>query len=77
MLARITREQAANEVYCSQVKHADDARRFKAASLFTGIGGFDIGLERAGFDIIFQCEINKFCRSILKVERNKVNVERP
>lgn len=42
------------------------ARRFKAASLFSGIGGFDIGLERAGFDITFQCEINKFCRSILQ-----------
>lgn len=40
--------------------------RFKAASLFTGIGGFDIGFERAGFDVTFQCEINKFCRSILK-----------
>jgi DNA (cytosine-5)-methyltransferase 1 len=40
--------------------------KFKAASLFTGIGGFDIGLERAGFEITFQCEINKFCRTILK-----------
>ena len=36
------------------------------ASLFTGIGGFDIGLERAGFEITFQCEIDKFCRRILK-----------
>lgn len=42
------------------------ALRFKAASLFTGIGGFDLGLERAGFEISFQCEISKFCRSILK-----------
>ena len=40
--------------------------RFRAASLFSGIGGFDLGLERAGFDITFQCEINKFCRTILK-----------
>ncbi len=40
--------------------------RFRATSLFSGIGGFDIGMERAGFEITFQCEIDKFCRSILK-----------
>jgi len=39
---------------------------FRAASFFSGIGGFDLGLERAGFDITFQCELNKFCRAILK-----------
>ncbi|HEY3863366.1 MAG TPA: DNA (cytosine-5-)-methyltransferase [Verrucomicrobiae bacterium] len=42
------------------------APRLRAASLFSGIGGFDLGLERAGFEITFQCEINKFCRSILR-----------
>lgn len=42
------------------------ALRFRAASLFSGIGGFDLGLERAGFEITFQCELNKFCRTILK-----------
>ena len=47
-------------------KRAAAAPRFRAASLFSGIGGFDLGLERAGFDITFQCELNKFCRSILK-----------
>jgi hypothetical protein len=39
---------------------------FKAASLFSGIGGFDLGFEKAGFEITFQCEINEFCRNILK-----------
>ena len=38
----------------------------KVASFFTGIGGFDIGFERAGFDVNFQCEINAFCKSVLK-----------
>ena len=47
-------------------KRATAAPRFRAASLFSGIGGFDIGFERAGFDITFQCELNKFCRSILR-----------
>ena len=34
-------------------------------SLFAGIGGFDLGFERAGFEVIWQCEKDDFCRSIL------------
>lgn len=39
---------------------------FRVASLFSGIGGFDLGFERSGFEITFQCEIDKFCQCILK-----------
>lgn len=35
-------------------------------SLFAGVGGFDLGLERAGFDIKWQIEINPFCQRVLK-----------
>lgn len=35
-------------------------------SFFAGIGGFDIGFERAGFKTAFLCEINPFCNSVLK-----------
>jgi DNA (cytosine-5)-methyltransferase 1 len=38
----------------------------KVASFFAGIGGFDLGFERAGMEVVFQCEINKFCQEILK-----------
>lgn len=38
----------------------------KAASFFSGIGGIDLGFERAGAKIVFQSEINKFSRTILK-----------
>ena len=38
----------------------------KVASFFAGIGGFDLGLEQAGMQVVFQCEINKFCQSVLK-----------
>lgn len=41
------------------------SRKFTAASLFTGIGGFDLGFENSGFKITFQCEIDPFCRAIL------------
>lgn len=37
----------------------------KFASFFAGIGGFDLGLERAGMTAAFQCEINSFCQKIL------------
>lgn len=35
------------------------------ASFFTGIGGLDLGLERAGFEVTFQCEVKPFCLDIL------------
>lgn len=44
------------------------------ASFFAGIGGFDLGLEKAGLTSVFQCEINPFCNSIL--ERHWPNVPR-
>lgn len=34
-------------------------------SLFSGIGGFDLGLERAGMRPLAFCEADPFCRSIL------------
>jgi DNA (cytosine-5)-methyltransferase 1 len=35
-------------------------------SLFTGIGGIDLGLERVGMEIAWQCEINPYCREVLQ-----------
>lgn len=34
--------------------------------LFSGIGGFSLGLERAGMRTVAFCEIDPFCRAILK-----------
>ncbi len=37
----------------------------RVGSLFSGIGGIDLGLERAGFTITWQCEKDPWCRKIL------------
>ena len=34
-------------------------------SLFSGVGGFDLGLERAGHKIAFQCEADTYRRQVL------------
>ena len=43
-----------------------DKSHYKVASFFSGIGGFDIGFESAGFSVSLQCEIEPFCQQILK-----------
>lgn len=43
-------------------------------SLFTGIGGFDLGLDRAGFECAWQVEIDSNCNQIL--QRHWPDVER-
>ena len=45
----------------------------RLASFFTGIGGFDLGFERAGCQVVYQCEIDDFCNTLL--ERHWPNIE--
>lgn len=37
-----------------------------AGSLFSGVGMFDLAFAVAGFDILFQVEIDTFCQKVLK-----------
>lgn len=41
-------------------------QKVNVLSLFTGVGGADLGLERAGMEIIGQCEVNASARKILE-----------
>lgn len=38
----------------------------KVLSLFAGMGGFDLGFEMAGFDVVAQVEIEPYCKQVLK-----------
>ena len=38
----------------------------RVLDLFSGIGGFSLGLERAGMQTVAFCEINPYCRDVLR-----------
>jgi DNA (cytosine-5)-methyltransferase 1 len=44
--------------------------------LFSGIGGFSLGLERAGMRTVAFCEPNDFCRKILRKHWSEVPIYR-
>jgi len=47
------------------VKHLD---------LFSGIGGFALGLQKVGFETVAFCDIEKYCQHLLKQKWNGVKI---
>jgi len=49
--------------------------KLKILDLFSGIGGFSLGLERTGgFETVAFCEIDKYCQKVLKKHWPKVPI---
>jgi DNA (cytosine-5)-methyltransferase 1 len=42
------------------------AKKLTVGSLFSGIGGFDLGLERAGMEVVWQSEIDAYASAVLR-----------
>ena len=49
-------------------------KKLKALSFFSGAMGMDIGLEKAGIDVILACESEKFIRETIKINKPKLKV---
>jgi DNA (cytosine-5)-methyltransferase 1 len=50
----------------SGVAPSDATDPLRVASFFAGIGGFDLGFDRAGIQTVWQCEKKAFCLDILE-----------
>ncbi len=46
-------------------EHLEETQRLTVGSLFSGIGGLDLGLERAGMKVRWNCEIDPYCSRVL------------
>ena len=49
-------------------------KKLKALSFFSGAMGMDIGLEKAGIEVILACESEKFIRETIKINKPKLKV---
>lgn len=47
----------------------------RVASFFSGIGGIDLGFEKAGMEVVFQCEILTFGQKVLRKHWPGVQLE--
>jgi DNA (cytosine-5)-methyltransferase 1 len=49
-------------------------KQLSVLDIFSGIGGFSLGLEKAGMQTIAFCEINPFCQKILKTHWHDIPI---
>lgn len=59
-------EKRKNEDASSSSGEQKKSGKVRLNSFFAGIGGFDLGFDRAGISPAFHCEVNNFCTHVLK-----------
>jgi DNA (cytosine-5)-methyltransferase 1 len=58
-----------NEFVSDRAREKKNKGAFKALSFFSGALGLDLGLERAGLEILLASEIDKSCRETITLNR--------
>ena len=51
---------------CTKENESRVSASMKVLGLFSGIGGFELGLQKAGFSIAALCEFEPYCRKVLE-----------
>jgi DNA (cytosine-5)-methyltransferase 1 len=62
---RITDSSSGSTISRHHPAEEQTAERMNVLDLFSGIGGFSLGLERAGMRTVAFCEIEPWCRAVL------------
>jgi DNA (cytosine-5)-methyltransferase 1 len=59
-------EEAGTSAKSGEAKPLRHGTGLRVASLFAGIGGFDMAFEATDASVVAQCEIDPFCRAVLR-----------
>lgn len=54
------------------MRENQSANKYKIVDLFSGAGGFQIGFERAGFEVLFSTDFDNDCETVHKINRPAV-----
>lgn len=68
-------KQAAKKISdnpCDKLGQVKKTKSIKALSFFSGAMGLDLGLEKAGIDVVLACEVDKKCRQTILANKPEI-----